>query len=192
MSKQSKATRFIVFTGVFSAIAIILYFIEFPIIPGSSYLMIDLSDLPAAVAGVMLGPVAAVAVELIKVIIHVVVKGFGSTMGFGDLINFIVGVALTVPFSAVFRTLVKKEKSRVFAVLIAGITGLVSMAAAGVIGNYIIAPPYFEFVVHFKLSGAMLWAAIGSATILNIIKSALLAVIMLPVLTAGKSFFKAV
>lgn len=190
MSKQSKATRFIVFTGVFSAIAAVLSFFEFLIIPGNAYLKIDLGDLPAVIAGVALGPVTAAAVELIKVIIHAIGTGGGGTMGFGDLINFIVGVALTVPFSAVFRALMKKERGRIFSVLIAGITGLVCMAAAGVVGNYLIAPPYFEFVLHFKLTGAALWAAIGSATVLNVIKSVLLTVVMLPVLTAGKSFFK--
>ena len=187
MSKQSRATRFIVYTGLLSAIATILYFLEFPIIPGAAYLTIDLGDIPAAAAGVLLGPAAAAAVELVKVIIHVLLKGFGTTMGFGDLINFIVGVALTVSFSAVMRAFLKKKRDIKLSVLFAGIAGLAAMTAAGVVGNYLIAPPYFQFVLHFKLTGAALWTAIGSATILNVIKSLLLPVIALPLMAAFKN-----
>lgn len=189
MSKQSRATRFMVFTGVFSALAAVLSFLEFSIIPWYQYLKVDLGDLPAAIAGVMMGPVAAVAVELIKVIIHAVGTGGGGTMGFGDLINFIVGLALTVPFSAVMRLMLRKKRNRYISVLVAGIAGMATMCAAGVIGNYFIAPPYFEFVLHFKLTGAILWGAIGSATILNIVKSALIAVLMIPVTAAMKKQF---
>ncbi|HEX2937698.1 MAG TPA: ECF transporter S component [Ruminiclostridium sp.] len=179
----NKKTKFIVYTGVMAALSIILYFIEFPIIPGSNYLMIDASDLPAAIAGIILGPGAAVAVELIKVLFHVIVKGMGSTMGFGDLINFIVGVAVTVPFSAVYRAAAKRFSNKFTAMVLAGISGLVSMAAVGVVANYFIAPPYFEFFLHFKLTPPALWAAIGSATILNIVKSILIAVVMIPIIT---------
>lgn len=182
MSEQCRKTKFIVYTGILSALAIILYFFDFPIIPGSNYLMIDASDLPAVIAGVILGPSTAVIVELLKVLVHVLIKGMGSTMGFGDLANFIVGVAFTVPFAAVFRAAAKRGVKLFPAILLSGVTGLVSMVTAGLIGNYFIAPPYFQLFLHIKLSGAALWAAIGSATILNLIKSVLLTVVMIPII----------
>lgn len=183
MSNMSKKTRLMVFTGVFSALSIILYFFEFPIIPGLTYLMIDVSDIPAAVAGVVLGPFAAVIVELIKVIVHVVVKGMGSTMGFGDIINFLVGSALTVTFSVFFRKMRSKSKNLYFSVVVSGLLAMATMAAMGVVGNYLIAPPYFKFVLSVELSGPALWGAIGGATILNLVKSAVLAVLMVPIMT---------
>lgn len=182
MSEQSRKTKLIVYTGILSALAIILYFFDFPIIPGSNYLMIDASDLPAVIAGVVLGPGTAALVELIKVLVHLLIKGLGSNMGFGDLANFIVGTALTVPFAAVFRATSKRGFKMSHAILLSGITGLVSMVAAGLIGNYLLAPPYFYFFLHIKLAGAALWAAVGSATILNLIKSVLLTIIMIPII----------
>lgn len=181
MPRQSRRTKLIVYTGVMSALAIILFFIEFPVIPGLDYLMIDASDLPAAIAGIVAGPACAAAVELVKVIVHLAVKGIGSTMGFGDLVNFIVGAALTVSFSAVWRFFAGKGTGKYLSALFAGIAGIVCMTLAGIAANYFIAPPYFEFFVHIKLSGAALWAAIGGATVLNLIKSALMAVVMIPV-----------
>ncbi|MDR3552256.1 MAG: ECF transporter S component [Clostridia bacterium] len=186
MHQQSKATQFIVFAGVLSALSAILYFFEFPLIPGVAFLKVDLSDWPAAVAGVMLGPAAAVAVELIKTIIHVCTRGFGDTMGFGDLINFIVGVALTVPLSAVLRASLKRGRSRWLSVLLAGAAGMAAMALAGVAANYLIAPPYFQFFLHVKLTSAILWTEIGSATVLNVAKSVIIAALMAPVIALGK------
>jgi len=190
MSNQSKKVRFIVYGGVLAALSIILYFIEFPIIPGLNYLKIDASDLPAVIAGVLLSPFAAVAVELIKVIVHVVIVGFGSTMGFGDLISFIVGSALTVSYSAVFRSMAKHNDRKILNAVAAGATGLIAMTAVGVIANYFIAPPYFNFMLHVKLTSAMLWAAIGGASTLNVVKSILIMIVMLPILGIFKKRIK--
>jgi Predicted membrane protein len=178
MSRQAKATRFIVYNGVLAAAAVVLIFLEIPLIPG---LKIDASDIPAAAAGVLMGPFSAVAVEFIKVLIHLLVKGFADSMGYGDLMNFIVGVAFTVPFSIVFRKLAKREMNRLLAITLAGLAGMAVMVAAGVVGNYFIAPPFFKFYMHTTFSSPVLWGFIGSATILNVVKSVLISVLMAPI-----------
>lgn len=178
MSKQAKATRYLVYSGVLSAAAIVLMFLEIPLVPG---LKIDLSDIPAAAAGVLMGPFAAVGVEFVKVLIHLIFKGFADSMGYGDLMNFIVGVAFTVPFSFVFRKQSQNAKNERTAIIFAGIAGLIAMVAAGVIGNYFIAPPFFKFYMHTTFSSAVLWGFIGSATILNLSKSVLIALLMAPI-----------
>lgn len=190
MSKQIKATRFIVYTGVMSALSIVLIlFLEIPITPDGA-LKIDFSDVPAAAAGVILGPAAAAAVEFIKVLVHLLTKGIGSTMGYGDLMNFLVGVALTVPFSIVYRSLTKRVVNvhKYMPLLAAGITGMAAMVAIGVIGNYFIAPPFFSLMMHFKLTSASLWTFIGGATILNVLKAAITAILMFPITKIAKKY----
>ncbi|HCB99724.1 MAG TPA: riboflavin transporter RibU, partial [Ruminococcaceae bacterium] len=56
-----------VLIGLFAAISIILYFLEIPFF--SAYLKIDFSDLPAALAAILFGPLAGILIELIKNII---------------------------------------------------------------------------------------------------------------------------
>jgi riboflavin transporter FmnP len=184
----NKKTRYVVFTGVFSLLAIVLYFIEIPIPLFSGYLKVDLSDLPALLAGIMFGPVAGVTVELIKNLVHVVFKG-GETFGYGELMNFIVGVAVVVPFSSVMRFMLRKKRGIAISSLLSGIAGLIVMVAVGVIGNYLIAPPFFKAVLHITLDGAALWSAIGMATLLNLIKSVMLAVLVPPIIIATKKYF---
>ena len=94
--------------------------------------------------------------------------------------NFIVGVALTVPFSAVYRSLSKRSVERYMTVIAAGIAGMAAMVAAGVLGNFFIAPPYFEFYLHINFTSVVLWGYIGSATILNVAKAALVGILMYP------------
>lgn len=197
---QSQKTRSLVYGGVFSALAIVLYFFELPIIPGLPYLKIDFSDLPAALAAVLLGPAAGVAVELIKNAVHLLIKGFGDTMGFGDLINFLVGSALVLGYGVALRGWRARHGegrgaragSGAAGYLLAGAAGAAAMAAAGVAFNFLIAPPYFRVMMHVELGGAALWGAIGGATVLNVMKSVVVAVLAVPLLSlAGRRFHAA-
>lgn len=177
--KKGTFSRTIVFCGLFSAISFILYFLEIPIAPGG-FLKIDLSDISALAAGILFGPGAGIAVEFIKNLLDVLVRGFGSTMGFGDLMNFIVGTALVGPLSAILRAFIRKDGNRYLGALLAGICGMVAMVAAGIVGNYFIAPPFFSAVMHMTLTSKALWAEIGAATILNAVKSLLALVLLFP------------
>ena len=183
----NRKTRYIVFTGVLSLLATVLYFIEVPIFGG--YLKLDFSDIPALLAGVMFGPSSGIAVELIKNLIHLGIRGLGDTFGYGNLMNFIVGTAAVVPYSAVMRAGLRKDVSMGKISVLSGAAGIAAMVSVGVIANYLIAPPFFGAVMHVTLSGAALWAAVGAATILNAIKSVTLALISPPILTACKKYY---
>lgn len=183
----NKKTRYVVFTGVLSMLATVLYFIEVPIFGG--YLKLDFSDIPALLAGVMLGPSAGVVVELIKNLIHLGIRGMGDTFGYGNLMNFIVGSAAVLPFSAVMRARLRRGAGMGRAAVLSGAAGMAAMVAAGVVGNYFIAPPYFAALMHVTLSGAALWAAVGAATVLNVIKSVILALTVPPILNACKKYY---
>ncbi len=180
-TRQQKTLR-MVMLGLLTAISILLYYFEVPFF--SSYLKLDFSDLPAAVAAILFGPLAGIAVELIKNLLFFLTRDIGATMGYGSLINFIVGTALVVPLSVVVRAWIHRGHQWLTAIPLGGITGLASMVAVGVVANYLIAPPFFLHVLHVPLGGAALWGAIGSATILNLAKSVLTTVILVPVMAA--------
>jgi riboflavin transporter FmnP len=184
----SEKTRYIVFMGVLTLIATVLYFIEIPLFSG--YLKLDFSDLPALLAGVMFGPMSGVAVELIKNVFHLCIRGLGDTLGYGNLMNFIVGSAAVAAYSAAVRAALRRGHRRA-AFVAAGAAGMAAMVAAGIVGNYLIAPPFFSAMMHVTLTGAALWAAVGAATLLNVIKSAMLAAVAPPVMTALRKYIPA-
>ena len=171
-----------VLTGLFTAISLVLFLLEFPIIPGNTALKLDFSDIPALVGAICLGPVFGVTIELLKNIFEMIFKGLGTQMGFGNLMNFIVGCAFIIPFSLVFRCLSKKKAfGEIKANIIAGIISTGSIVATGVVANYFISPAFFMYFLHVDISKEVLWGFIGSASILNLVKGIILSVCAYPI-----------
>ena len=82
--------------SLLSAIAVVLMYFDFPIIPAFPWLKIDLSELPALMGGFAYGPVVGGIIVVLKVILRFLIKG--TETGFvGEAANIIVGLALVVP-----------------------------------------------------------------------------------------------
>ncbi len=181
MSSTNQKTFKMVFTGLLSAISFVLFLFEFQVIPGVEHLKLDFSDIPALIGAIFFGPAVGVGVEFIKNIIEMSVKGIGTQMGFGNLMNFLVGCAYIVPFSIVFNKLSKKENSTAFKnTVISSVFGVISIIVIGIAGNYIIAPLFFKYFMGVILPSNALWAAIWGATALNAIKGVMLSVVAYP------------
>lgn len=116
-------TKKIAFIGMFSALAAVLMYLEFPlpfIAPG--FYQLDFSEMPVLITGFMFGPVAGVTGELIKILIKIIIKPT-STAFVGELANFIIGCAFVVPTSIVYR--LRKTKKSAVAGLAVGTTSMV-------------------------------------------------------------------
>ena len=96
-------TRFIARTGVFSAIAVILYtlpVLKFSVPFFPSFLEIHFDEVPAFIAGFAYGPLSAFFVILIKTIIKLPVT---NTMGVGELADLLYSMAFVIPASIIYR-----------------------------------------------------------------------------------------
>lgn len=177
---QKKSLVRVVTIAMLTAVSFVLFLLEFPLFAALGHLKMDLSDIPALFAGVVYGPGAAVIIELLKNVIELVFKGIGTQMGFGNLMNFIVGCAFVVPFSLVFRKLKSKNENK--ALLISSVVGVASIVIIGFGANYLVTPLFFKYFLGIQLDGATLWAAIGSSATLNVIKGIVLSVISVPLI----------
>ncbi len=118
-----------------AAIAAVMRQLEFMLPLAPEFLKLDFSDLPALLAGFAAGPVAAVAVALIKNLIAML---FSKTLFVGELANFIVACLLTVPAAAVYR----KWHNRKGAML-GLVCGGVSMTAGAAVLNATLLLPFY-------------------------------------------------
>ena len=168
MTKNKNFVRFVT-VSMLCAVSFVLYLLEFPLFPGAGHLKLDFSDVPALVGAMIFGPVWGVVVELVKNLIELAVKGVGSQMGFGNLMNFIVGAAYIIPFCLVYKNHKKKKD-----LLLAAVLGIVSIVLVGIGANYFIDPPFFKYFLGVTLESIALWSAIWSATALNAIKGVML------------------
>lgn len=186
-NKNLKSLITLVIISMFSALSIILYFFEFPVLQALPHLKLDFSDIPALLAGVAFGPLWGAAVELIKNVVEMIFKGLGTQMGYGNLMNFIVGCAFVCPFSYFFRKFGEKY-GFTKKVIFSSIVGIISIVGLGIAANYLIAPLFFKHFMGIELTNDALWAAVWGATALNAIKGVMLAVaailILKPVLEA--------
>ncbi len=179
--KQQKALERLAILAMLSAVAFVLFLLEFPVIPSLSHLKLDFSDVPALVAGVIYGPIPAAVVELMKNLIELIVKGMGTQMGYGNLMNFIVGCAYVVPFSVVYRKMAKAEKSNK-GIAFGSLAGVCAILVLGFGANYFIAPLFFKHFLGINLDSAGIWAAVWGATAINAIKGIMLSVLSLPLI----------
>lgn len=170
----------LVTAAMLTAIAFALYMFEIPLI-SFGFLKYDLSDIAALIGGIYLGPAVGVLIEFLKNLIHVFTKGLGSTMGFGDLMNFIVGSAYIVPFVICYNKFSKKMKKAV-AILISAIIGCIALVGLGAAANYFIAPLYFKYFVGQVITDEFLMTYLVSATSLNIVKGAILSAVAYPII----------
>ncbi|HHL2032628.1 ECF transporter S component [Clostridium perfringens] len=135
-TKTLNTNRFIKLS-LLSAIAVILMYIDFPVIPIFPWLKIDLSDVPALMGAFAFGPLAGVIIELMKNLLILIVKG--TSTGFvGELANFLVGVALVLPAALVY----KKNKTKKTAIL-GMVLGVLCIEVVGILANvYLLLPAY--------------------------------------------------
>lgn len=118
------STRQLVTMALMCAIGTLLSFIEFPLLPGVTWLKFDASNMPAMVAGFAYGPAGGIAVGIVTAIIH----GLLMADFTGALMNILVVTCFVLPAALIY----KKKRTYKFAII-----GLVFSIIAGVIGSII-------------------------------------------------------
>ena len=161
--KKLTGVKFITITAILTAIAVVLQYLEFPVpffIP--PFVKFDFSDLPAILAAFLVSPISGLAVCLLKNVIHLAVS---SSVGVGELCNFLLGVAMVIP-----SWLIYKIKPTKLNALIAMIAGSVIAAVLSIFINYYISYPFYQTFMpldaiiaeYQKLNGGVgsLWDAL--------------------------------
>lgn len=132
---MNNRTNKLIKISLLSAIALILMYFDFPVVPIFPWLKIDLSDVPALLGAFGFGPLVGITIELIKNLLYFFIKGSSIA---GVMANLILGSALILPAGLIYH----KNKSKKTAIL-GMIAGAVFMEVAGVLANvYILLPLY--------------------------------------------------
>lgn len=135
--------------AILGAIATILMVFEFPLPIAPSFYKLDFSEVAVLLAGFALGPVEAMMTEGVKIILNFLFTGT-TTMGVGELGNFLIGCALAVPAACIY----KRKKSRKSA-LIGLCAGTLCMTVAGVLVNYFILLPAYIALAGFPMDAIL-------------------------------------
>lgn len=135
VGKSRVNVRYLCVTAMLSALAFVLFFIQFSTPFTPEFLKMDISELPALIGAFSMGPVYGVLICLIKNLLHLTIT---STGGVGELSNFILGVAFVLPAGLIYQR--KKTKKRA---ILGSFVGALLMAVISVPSNYFIVYPVY-------------------------------------------------
>ena len=88
--------------GLLGAISFILMYLEVPLWFTPEFYKMDFSEVSVLIGAFALGPIPGVAIEFIKIVLHLILKGT-TTAGVGDFANFFIGCAYIVPAALIYR-----------------------------------------------------------------------------------------
>jgi len=145
VTQTQKKTISLVRIGMLSALSFILMIAEL-YIGFAEYLKLDFSDIVAMIGGITMGPLAAVAIQIIKNMLKAII--ITRTAGIGELANVIVGIAYVLPATLIFRK-IKTNKGLVYGL----IAGSITMIIVACIANYfVLLPLYWSFISQEAVS----------------------------------------
>lgn len=138
-AKSTQRIRTMTMVGMLSAISFVLMFFDFSVPFMPVFIKMDLSELPALIGSFSLGPVAGVAICLVKNLLHLMRT---STGGVGELSNFILGASFVFTAGMIY----KYKKNRKSAI-IGSLLGALTMAVISLFSNYyLVYPVYTKFM----------------------------------------------
>lgn len=145
--------------AVMGALAGALMFFEFPLPFLPPFYKIDFSEVAVLISGFALGPLAAVLVEFIKIVVHLLIKGT-TTLFVGEFANFLIGCAFVVPASLIYKHH-KNKRSALYGMIF----GTVSMTLFGAVINAFILLPIYAWAYQMPMEALI---AMGSELNANI------------------------
>ena len=142
-NKKAISTRKMVIMGMMTAMATVIYYLDFPVPFMPGFIKLDFSNVISLLTGFALGPIEGAVVCLLKNLIHLLIKGLDTTMGIGDIFDFVTSAFFVI----VAATIYKRNKTKKGAI-IATFTGMIAFTAISLPLNYFIVYP-----IYFKAFG---------------------------------------
>ena len=154
MNKAKKINiRFLVTTGVLSAVASVLMMLSFSVPFMPAFIKMDFSELPALIAAFSMGPVSGVCVCLVKNVINLTMT---TTGGVGELSNFLLGCMFVIPAGLIYRIRPTRKSA-----LIGAVSGSALMAIGSLPLNYYVTYPVYSKILPVDKIVGMYQAIFG-------------------------------
>lgn len=137
---NTKEISQIAILGAISAILLIPNFGLLFMAP--SFYKIDFADVAGLIGGFALGPIPAIYIQIIKILINILLEGGSQTMFIGELSNFLMSLAFVLPASIIYKN--NRTKNGAIKALIVG--SIVMTLISGPINYFLIIPAYVKFM----------------------------------------------
>lgn len=133
-------TRKMAVTAMLSAIATVVYYLDFPVPLMPGFIKLDLSNVISLLASFALGPVAGVIVCLIKNLIQLILKGAGTTYGIGNIFDFVTSAAFCFTAGMIYKHMKTRKGALISCIVGTMVFTLISLP----LNYFIVYPIYFK------------------------------------------------
>ena len=120
-----KSVTYLAKVSMLTALAVVLLYIEFPILPAVPHLKLNVSDVPTLLASFMFGPITGIVVNAVKIGACLLLR-CTSTGFVGDLSNFISGT-LYAGIAGLFYLIRRNKLSAIISLIISSIVFCIAM-----------------------------------------------------------------
>ena len=131
--------------AILGVLGAILMIFNFPVTIAPSFYKMDLSDLPCLIGAFALGPIPALFIEIIKIIVKLLIKPT-STAFVGELAAFIISSSFVLSASFIYQKN-KTKNNAIKAMVIATII----MSLIATIANYTFIIPFYVKMYNLPL-----------------------------------------
>ncbi len=164
---HKKSLAILIRIAILGAVSAVLFYFEVPIIP--PIYKLDLSAVPALIAGFAMGPGASLGVMAVKDLIGLT---HTTSLGIGELADFLMSGSMT----AIAALIYQKHRTFKGAVLSLGI-GTLTMSAVAALANYFIMIPFYVQVMNMSPDTILMLIAKTVPAVDSLWKMILLAVV---------------
>ncbi len=172
--------------AMMAGISFVIMYFDFPLPFLPPYLKIDFSEIPALITAIVIGPAAGIMVELLKNILHYIVKGSETGIPIGQMANFFAGSILVLGTSYIYRKNPSK-KGLLWGLLFGSVMMTILMSLANL---YFILPFYEKFMGYTMTHAQRLTAVLVGVGPFNLIKGFILTALIIPIYLSLKPRLK--
>jgi riboflavin transporter FmnP len=140
---NNKKLRRMILIAMLGSIATVLMRFNFPLPALPPFLKIDFGEIPAVLAVMTMGPVAGIAVELIKNILYWIMSGSPTGVPVGEIANFTTWVLFILPIYFIFNK-VRNAKGLTYGLVV----GTIVMAVGMSLLNYAVFLPMYTYFLN--------------------------------------------
>ena len=157
-----KSITYLTKVSMFSALAVVLLYIEFPLLPAVPHLKLNVSDVPRLLATFMFGPITGTVVNAVKIGVCLLLRG--TSTGFvGDLSNLVSGTLYTVVAGLIYLL----RRNKVGAIIALSVSSAVFCVAMWFCNQWFLLPMFG--IKDMAAMMPMLWWTL----LFNVIKTVL-------------------
>lgn len=153
---KNTATSIIAKVAVLGAVAFVIMLAEIPLPFFPPFYKLDFSEVVVLMGGFALGPLPAVAIEALKIILNLMFTGT-MTAYVGEIANFLIGLSFVLPAVIIYHRN-KTRQNAIRGLLI----GSVCLIVVGALLNGLVLLPAYSYFYHMPMDALI---GMGSALI---------------------------